>query len=222
MPWVLLGSAEQHLSSSLTGMLIAGVPLVGTVFALATGGADRLGRTGLLGLLIGLAGVVAIVWATSGRPMRRPPPGRHRRRRLRRRAGDPGPSARRPAVRRGDGPVARPVRRRLRPDRGRPVAGHAALARTSSPRSSILAVVCTAAAFLVFAALIARSARSGRRVITYINPAVAAVLGVARPARDAHAAMALGFGLVIVGSVLATRRPSGQAATIPQPAPEAA
>ena len=62
VPWVLLGSAEQHLSSSLTGLLIAGVPLVGTTFALTTGGADRLGRAGLLGLLIGLVGVAAIVW----------------------------------------------------------------------------------------------------------------------------------------------------------------
>ncbi len=71
IPWVALGSAEQHLSSSLTGLLIAGVPLVGTVLALATGGADRLGRAGLLGLVIGLIGVAAIVggdYATSDRP----------------------------------------------------------------------------------------------------------------------------------------------------------
>src|SRR4051812_21182245 len=29
IPWVMLGSAEQHITSSLTGLLIAGVPLVG-------------------------------------------------------------------------------------------------------------------------------------------------------------------------------------------------
>ncbi|HEY4897543.1 MAG TPA: EamA family transporter, partial [Solirubrobacteraceae bacterium] len=60
-PWVLLGSAEQHISSSLAGLLVAGVPLVGSAIALGTGGADRLGRTALLGLLVGLVGVVAIV-----------------------------------------------------------------------------------------------------------------------------------------------------------------
>src|SRR5438034_614177 len=60
IPWVMLGSAEQHLSSSLTGLLIAGVPLVGTVFALTTGGPDRIGRVGWIGLLIGLIGVAAI------------------------------------------------------------------------------------------------------------------------------------------------------------------
>src|SRR5919197_1945497 len=39
IPWILLGSAEQHVTSSLAGLLIAGVPLVGTIFALSTGGA---------------------------------------------------------------------------------------------------------------------------------------------------------------------------------------
>src|SRR5262245_5586795 len=61
LPWVLLGTAEQHLSSSLTGLLIAGVPLVGTVLALVTGGSDRMSGPGLVGLAIGLVGVGAIV-----------------------------------------------------------------------------------------------------------------------------------------------------------------
>ena len=42
VPWVLLGSAEQHITSSLAGLLVAGVPLVATVIAVATGGRDRL------------------------------------------------------------------------------------------------------------------------------------------------------------------------------------
>ena len=66
IPWVLLGSAEQHLSSSLTALLIAATPLIGTVFALATGGTDRLRRTGVLGLFVGLAGVLAIVGSDFG------------------------------------------------------------------------------------------------------------------------------------------------------------
>src|SRR5205807_7505917 len=33
LPWVLIGSAEERVTSSLTGLLVAGVPLVGTVFA---------------------------------------------------------------------------------------------------------------------------------------------------------------------------------------------
>ncbi|MGH2513171.1 MAG: EamA family transporter, partial [Candidatus Limnocylindrales bacterium] len=44
-------------------------------------------------------------------------------------------------------------------------------------------------------------------VITYVNPAVAAVLGVFVLNESFGPAMAIGFGLVIVGSTLATRRP---------------
>ena len=54
-PWVLLATAEQRLSSSLTGLLIAGVPLVGGVLAASAGG-ERLGGRRLMGLLVGLAG----------------------------------------------------------------------------------------------------------------------------------------------------------------------
>ena len=36
IPWVLLGTAEQHISSSLTALLIAAVPLVGAVIARTT------------------------------------------------------------------------------------------------------------------------------------------------------------------------------------------
>src|SRR5262245_46488493 len=61
IPWVLLGSAEQKVSSSLAALVIAGVPLVGVVIALLSGRSERLGSTGLVGLLIGLVGVVAIV-----------------------------------------------------------------------------------------------------------------------------------------------------------------
>src|SRR5579859_8177678 len=42
VPWLLLSNAERHLSSSLTGLLIAAVPLIGAVLGLLPGGADRL------------------------------------------------------------------------------------------------------------------------------------------------------------------------------------
>ena len=66
LPWVLLGSAEQHVTSSLAGLLVAGVPLVGTFIAAATGGRHHVGRRGLLGLVVGLAGVAAIVGSNVG------------------------------------------------------------------------------------------------------------------------------------------------------------
>ena len=61
IPWVLLGSAEQHIASSLAGLIVAAVPLVATALAIVTRGRDRMGASGAAGMLIGLAGVAAIV-----------------------------------------------------------------------------------------------------------------------------------------------------------------
>jgi len=205
IPWVALGSAEQHLSSSLTGLLIAGVPLVGTALALATGGADRLSRAGLLGLLIGLVGVAAIVggdYATS----------------------DPTALLQIAIVVVGYAVGPAILARRLG---GLPTVGVMALSlalcavvylpiaagqlpsvlpSTNVIASiAILAVVCTAAAFLVFAALIDEIGPVRATVITYVNPAVAAVLGVLVLHENFSVAMGIGFALVILGSMLATR-----------------
>src|SRR5262249_10162781 len=69
----------------------------------------------------------------------------------------------------------------------------------------ILGIVCTALAFLLFADLIAEIGPVRATVITYINPAVAAVLGVMVRMEPATPGMAVGFVLVILGSALATR-----------------
>jgi drug/metabolite transporter (DMT)-like permease len=69
-----------------------------------------------------------------------------------------------------------------------------------------LAVVCTAIAFLVFFALIAESGPARATVITYINPAVAITLGVLLLDEPFTKGMAIGFPLVILGSILATSR----------------
>src|SRR5580658_5890317 len=67
IPWLLLGNAEQHLPSSLTGLLIAAVPLVGVVAARLAGIGDHVDRRRWAGLLLGLlgVGVVAIGYATA-------------------------------------------------------------------------------------------------------------------------------------------------------------
>jgi drug/metabolite transporter (DMT)-like permease len=71
---------------------------------------------------------------------------------------------------------------------------------------AILGVVCTAVAFLLFADLIAEVGPVRATVITYVNPAVAAVLGVLVLQETFTVAMGVGFLLVILGSGLATRR----------------
>jgi drug/metabolite transporter (DMT)-like permease len=221
IPWVALGSAEQHLSSSLTALLIAGTPLVGTVFALATGGADRVRPMGLLGLLLGLVGVGAIVGADFATT-------------------DVTALLELAVVVIGYAVGPAILSRRLG---GLPTVGVMALSlalcavvyvpiaaaqwpsTVPSPNVIasvvILAVVCTAAAFLVFAALIDEIGPVRATVITYINPAVAAVLGVLVLHETFSLAMAIGFLLVILGSMLATRRPA-TAQVPPVAAPEAA
>ncbi len=50
-----------------------------------------------------------------------------------------------------------------------------------------LAVVCTALAFVLFFALIAATGPARATVITYVNPAVAVLCGVAFLGEDLHA-----------------------------------
>ena len=60
LPWALLSDAERHLSSSLTGLLIAVVPIIGLVLARLTGGPEQLTAVRWAGLLAGLAGVALL------------------------------------------------------------------------------------------------------------------------------------------------------------------
>ena len=70
----------------------------------------------------------------------------------------------------------------------------------------VLAVLCTAVAFLLFFALIDEVGPVRATVITYINPAVAVALGVALLGEPLTVGIGIGFALILIGSVLATRR----------------
>jgi drug/metabolite transporter (DMT)-like permease len=70
----------------------------------------------------------------------------------------------------------------------------------------VLALVCSALGFLIFFALIAEIGPVRATVITYINPAVAAVAGILVLHENFTVGMGVGFILVLVGSTLATRR----------------
>ena len=206
IPWVLLGTAEQHISSSLTALLIAGVPLVGAVIARTSGDRERLGRSSLIRLVLGLVGVAAIVGLN-----------------LEGAGVLPLAEVALVAVCYAVGPVI--LQRHLA---DLPALGviSVSLAMTAlafvpfalvslpsetPPAGAIwsviaLAVVCTAVAFVLFFALIAEVGAVRATVITYINPAVAALLGVAILDEHFTAGMAAGFALVLIGSALATRR----------------
>jgi drug/metabolite transporter (DMT)-like permease len=205
VPWLLLGSAERRISSSLTGLLIAGVPLVATVIALAFRTRHHVGPRGALGLLVGIVGVGGIVgfdlhttsWLALGEVAV-------------------------VAVCYAVGPAI--LTRYLS---GLPAAGvigmslalcavaYAPVAAMQWPSSlppgealasvAVLALVCTALAFVLFFALIREIGPVRATVITYVNPAIAAVLGVAALDERFTAGMGIGFALVLAGSTLATR-----------------
>jgi len=80
-----------------------------------------------------------------------------------------------------------------------------------------LGVLCTAGAFIVFFALIAEVGPARATVITYVNPAVAMLLGAVVLSEPLTIGMAIGFPLVLIGSYLGTTR----AAPATAPAPEA-
>src|SRR6266568_1533648 len=61
IPWVALSSAEQRISSSVSGLLISAGPLVGVVIAPFFGNREGIRTLNLAGLLLGLIGVAAIV-----------------------------------------------------------------------------------------------------------------------------------------------------------------
>jgi drug/metabolite transporter (DMT)-like permease len=210
VPWVLLGSAEQQIPSSLAGLLVAGVPLVATVLAVATGGRDRIGSSGLVGLLIGLVGVAAVVGINVGSsnvaaiaamgvvvvgyavgPAI-----------LARRLGGLSTVAVMALSLSLCAIVYAPVAFVQRPAA---IPSPAALAAVV-----VLGVVCTAAAFLLFWALIDVVGPVRATVVTYLNPAVAALLGVLVLNESFTPAMGVGFLLVILGSVLATRPPGSR------------
>src|SRR6187401_1977873 len=56
-PWLLLSYAEQSLSSSLTGLLVATVPFVAALAARLAGEEERLTPVRLLGMGIGVVGI---------------------------------------------------------------------------------------------------------------------------------------------------------------------
>jgi drug/metabolite transporter (DMT)-like permease len=216
IPWLLLGHAELKLSSSLTGLLVASVPLVGAVLARFTGDHERLQVRRVVGLLVGLAGVgalvgldfnqidlvsvglvfvVAVCYAVGPRILSR---------------------------QLSEAPPLGVVTASLAltaliylPFGASQLPHHWPSAKVTASVIT-LAVVCTALAFILFLALIAEVGPVRATVITYVNPAVAVILGVALLGESFTAGTAIGFALVLAGSFLATRRTPTPAEGTPQ------
>ena len=220
VPWFLLATAEQKLSSSLAGLLVATVPIFGLLIAWALGH-ERPGARRVSGLILGFAGVVILAGV-----------------------GVKGSSL----VSMGEvvlcsiGYAIAPmiVSRRLAKAPSFEVVAasmvvtaliYLPFALTHLPRrfhaetaESVvtLSVVCTVLAFMVFFALIKEIGPTRATVVTYINPAVALLLGVVALGEPFTLGIAIGFPVIIVGSILATwtnAPPIRPAEVIGSPAP---
>jgi drug/metabolite transporter (DMT)-like permease len=64
-PWILIGTAEQKISSGLAGLLIASVPIWATIFASLKGDKTVWHRKRLFGLVLGFIGLIFVVGVES-------------------------------------------------------------------------------------------------------------------------------------------------------------
>jgi drug/metabolite transporter (DMT)-like permease len=218
VPFPLIGFGETRVSSSLAAILIAALPLVVSFLALRFDHAERPTPVRLVGMLVGLAGVIALVGIDIGG-----------------RGAELLGAAAVLAATLGYacGPLI--VKRHLAgADPLGPVTAAMAIASimllpfgigdfpTETPAADtlvaivVLGLVCSAAAFLLFFRLIAEVGPSRATVITYVNPIVALALGVAVLGESVTAGAIAGLLLILAGSWLATdgRLPPGLAAIV--------
>jgi drug/metabolite transporter (DMT)-like permease len=206
-PWLLLSYAETRLSSSLTGLLVATVPFVAAVAARVAGDEDRLTAVRVAGMAVGVVGIgILLGLDVSGAQLgplvavgltvvgygTAPVIASHK-------LGDvPGVAA---------SSIALTVTAVVYAPFAIPRLGQVGSASSSALWSVLgLGVVCTAVALAVFFALIREVGPQRALVITFVNPAVAVVLGLLLLSEPFTLGLAIGLPLVLLGCVLATRR----------------
>jgi drug/metabolite transporter (DMT)-like permease len=205
-PWALLSDAERLLDSSLTGLLVAAVPIIAVLAGRLAGDTERLGPLRWAGLGLGLAGVALLaaphVNAGSGLAIG---------------------EVLLVAVGYAVGPII--AARKLGEVPNLLVTasclGFAALvylppalltmpAALPAPEVLLalagLGLLCTAAAFVLFFELIGEVGPTRAVVFTYVNPAVAVAAGVLLLGEPLTATVLAAFVLILLGSVLATRQ----------------
>ena len=219
LPWFLLPDAEHRLPSSLTGMLIAAVPIVGGIIGQFGSSPERLGPLRWTGLLIGFGGVAvlagpdigkgggetfaivevlitAVLYAIAPRIV------------ASKLADVPGPLMTSASL--GFAAIL--------------YAPAAALTWPAAvPGTSVLlallglGLVCTALGFIVFFALVRAEGPGRAMVFTYFNPPVAALAGALVLNERITPLTIAAFVLILGGSVLATLRTRRPAEPIPEP-----
>jgi drug/metabolite transporter (DMT)-like permease len=218
LPFPLIAAGELHVASSLAAILIAAAPLFVALLAIRFDATERVNGTRLAGLVIGLAGVVALVGIdVAGEtdelvgaaailisalcyaigPMV-----------LKRHLADLDPRASMAAALVIASVVLAPAAALDPPSEA--LSGSAVVALV------VLGIFCTAAAFAIYAALVAEVGAGRALVITYVAPVVAVALGVAILDEQLGVGAIAGLLLILAGSWLSTdgRLPPGLAAVV--------
>lgn len=205
-PFWLIGAAEERVTSSLAAIMIATVPMIGAFTAWILGIDDRVTPLRLLGLVVGLVGVGVLVgfdvrgsnWVAIGQLLLA-------------------------AIGYAIAPIIIATKLTKAPSEAViavaltfNAVAFAPFALTQSSSDEIglgswvsvivLGVLCTAIAFVLLFRLIAEAGPSRTVVITYLNPVVAVILSVVFLSEPLTLGILIGFPMVLLGSILATRR----------------
>ena len=205
LPWWLMTRAEQHVSSSFTAILIAFVPLVSVVLYRFTSKHEPVTVKRGLGLGIGIIGVGALVGLDLGHLTLLPV--------LELLA---------VTVCYSLGPLIMSTKLTNVPDVAVPAAAFAlvslvylypGLSHLPDHVSGqvigallVLGLICSALAFLCFFPLVREIGPARSTLVTYVNPALALLLGVVFLNEPMTIGLAVGFPLILVGSILASSR----------------
>jgi drug/metabolite transporter (DMT)-like permease len=208
-PWILIGTAEQKISSGLAGLLIASVPIWATIFASMRGDKTVWHHMRLLGIVVGFVGLIAVVGFESIKG-----------------SSDPISIAMVLVAAIGYSYAVMMVQGALPHVSGIAI-NAVAMAITTIfylpltiiqwPTHEIsteainaiigLGVLSTGAAFVAFFALAAIIGVARGSLVTYLNTAFAVVLGVIILDEPFTTGMAIGLPLVLIGSYFASRKP---------------
>lgn len=203
VPWYLMATAEKHITSSLTSLLICAVPLISVVAQLIRRTEERINPGRFAGLVIGALGVAFLVGLDLG-------------------GGSVKWIGLMMIVCLGYtlGPII--LATKLTHVPGFVVVAGAttlvavcwipwSIAHWPSHFSAetlscvaILSVACTAGAFVTFFELVKEVGATRSVVVTYMNTAIAVVLGVIGLHEPLTVGIMIGFPLVLVGSIFAT------------------
>jgi hypothetical protein len=211
IPWILITNAEKKISSGLAGLLIATVPIWSTVFASMTGDKTVWHSKRLVGMLVGFVGLVGLVGYESivG-------------------GSDPLSIAMMLVTAMSYSFAVNMISLKLPDVSGIAINGLAmvftaivylpfmitqwpasdTVSREAALSLLTLGIFCTALAFISFFIVMKEIGAARASIGTYVNTAVAVVLGVLILSEPLTIGIIIGLPLVMIGSFLASRKPS--------------